>query len=253
MRRCGAGGCRAAADPESPVMAPSRPVPFTRDAIRHGLLRGATLSPGVVVYGIVFGVLASEAGRNTLEAVLMSAFIHSGSAQIAALQGMAAGPWVAPIVATILLTNARYVLYGAALRPWYPGTPPAGVYPSLFLLGDGSWALAMREHAEGRHDAGFLLGSGLAQFVPWVAGTWIGHALGSAVADPKRFGMDFMIVALAAAMATAFWRGRDSLLPAAVALGLALLVHAFAPGGWVALIAGLGGAAAAWIAHGHGR
>jgi 4-azaleucine resistance transporter AzlC len=234
-------------------MTPSRPVPFTRAGIRHGLWRGATLSPGVLVYGIVFGVLAGEAGRSALEAVLMSALIHSGSAQIAALQGMAAGPWVAPIVATILLTNARYVLYGAALRPWYPGTPPAGVYPSLFLLGDGNWALAMREHAEGRHDAGFLLGSGLAQFIPWVAGTWIGHSAGSAVADPKRFGMDFMIVALAAAMATAFWRGRDSLLPAGVALGLALVTHAVAPGGWVALIAGLGGAAAAWIAHGDKR
>jgi 4-azaleucine resistance transporter AzlC len=210
-------------------MTPSRPVPFTAAGIRHGLSRGATLSPAVLVYGIVFGVLAGEAGRSALEAVLMSAFIHSGSAQIAALQGMAAGPYVAPIVATILLTNARYVLYGAALRPWYPGTPPPGVYPSLFLLGDGSWALAMREHAEGRHDAGFLFGSGVAQFIPWTIGTWIGHAAGSAVADPRRFGMDFMIVALA------------------------LIVHRIAPGGLVALIAGLAGAAAAWIAHGHKR
>jgi predicted branched-subunit amino acid permease len=234
-------------------MAASRPVPFTLAGVRHGALRGSALSPGVLVYGIVFGVLAGEAGRSALEAVLMSAFIHSGSAQIAALQGMATGPYVAPIVATILLTNARYVLYGAALRPWYPGQPPAGVYPSLFLLGDGNWAMAMREHAEGRHDAGFLLGSGLAQFIPWSIGTWIGHAAGSAIADPRRFGMDFMIVSLAAAMATAFWRGRDSLLPAGVALVVALGVHMLAPGGWVALVAGLAGAASAWIAHGHQR
>ena len=134
-------------------MTASRPVPFTLAGVRHGALRGSALSPGVLVYGIVFGVLAGEAGRSALEAVLMSAFIHSGSAQIAALQGMATGPYVAPIVATILLTNARYVLYGAALRPWYPGQPPAGIYPSLFLLGDGNWAMAMREHGEGRHDA----------------------------------------------------------------------------------------------------
>jgi predicted branched-subunit amino acid permease len=230
-------------------MSISSPVPFTLAGIRRGMRLGSALSPPVLVYGIVFGVLAGEAGRSALEAVLMSALIHSGSAQIAALQGMAAGPYVAPIVATILLTNARYVLYGAALRPWYPGAPPAGIYPTLFLLGDGNWAMAMKEHAEGRHDAGFLLGSGLAQFFPWTIGTWIGHAAGSAVADPRRLGMDFMIVALAAAMATAFWRGRASLLPAGVALAVALGVHAIAPGGWVALLAGLAGAAAAWAAH----
>ncbi len=235
------------------VMSSSRPVPFTLAGVRRGALRGSALSPGVLAYGIVFGVLAGEAGRSALEAVLMSAFIHSGSAQITALQGMATGPYVAPIVATILLTNARYVLYGAALRPWYPGRPPAGIYPTLFLLGDGNWAMAMREHAEGRHDAGFLLGSGLAQFLPWSIGTLIGHAAGGAIADPRRFGMDFMIVALAAAMATAFWRGRDSLLPAAIALCVALGMHALAPGGWVALFAGLAGAASAWIAHGRGR
>lgn len=225
------------------------PVPFTAAGVVRGLARGSALSPGVLAYGVVFGVLAGEAGRSALEAVLMSALIHSGSAQLAALQGMATGPFVAPIVATILLTNARYVLYGAALRGWYGAAPPAGVWPSLFLLGDGNWAMAMKEHEQGRHDGGFLLGSGLAQFVPWTIGTWIGHATGSAIADPRRFGMDFMIVALAAAMATAFWRGRASLAPAGVALAAALAVHAWMPGGWTALAAGLAGAATAWMLH----
>jgi len=152
-------------------------------------------------------------------------------------------------VATILLTNARYVLYGAALRGWYGAAPPAGAWPSLFLLGDGNWAMAVKEHEQGRHDGGFLLGSGLAQFVPWTIGTWIGHATGSAIADPRRLGMDFMIVALAAAMATAFWRGRASLAPAGVALAVALAVNAWMPGGWTALAAGLAGAATAWMLH----
>ena len=79
--------------------------------------------------------------------------------------------------------------------------------------------------------------------------TWIGHATGSAIADPRRFGMDFMIVALAAAMATAFWRGRASLAPAGVALAVALAVHAWMPGGWTALAAGLAGAGTAWMLH----
>lgn len=226
-----------------------RIVPFTAAGIRRGFVLGLPLGAGGILYGIVFGVLAGEAQRSALEAVLMSALIYSGSAQIAALQGWSQSPLVLPIVATILLTNARYVLYGAAIRPWLEGVPAARIYPTLFLMGDSNWALAMREHAEGRHDGGFLLGSGLAMFMPWVSGTLIGHLLGGIVANPRRFGVDFMIVALSAAMASTFWRGRASLLPGAAALATALAIHRLAPGGWTVVAAGLAGAAAAYATH----
>src|SRR5512145_2393354 len=60
-------------------------------------------------------------------------------------------PLIGVLVATLAI-NARYVLMGAALRPWFAGLPWARAYGSLFVMGDGNWALATRERAAGRID-----------------------------------------------------------------------------------------------------
>ena len=224
-------------------------VRFTLAGIRRGYVRATPLALSTIVYGFTFGVLAAEAKLSTLEAVLMSAVVYSGSAQLAALQGWSLEKLLLPLMATILVVNARYMLYGATLRPWLGGLPASRVYPSLFLMGDHNWALAMSAHAEGEDDAGFLFGSGLAMFVPWTLGTLIGHLGGAAVADPARFGLDFMLVALAAGMAIAFWRGRVSLMPGLVALAVALALHRFVSAGWVVVAAGLAGGAVAFVTH----
>ena len=222
---------------------------FTLAGIRRGYVRTTPLAVSTLVYGFTFGVLAAEASLSSLEAVLMSAVVYSGSAQLAALQGWSASAALLPIMVTILVVNARYMLYGAALRPWLGGLPASRVYPSLFLMGDHNWALSMSAHAEGEDDAGFLFGSGLAMFVPWTLGTLIGHLGGAAVSDPARFGLDFMLVALSAGMAIAFWRGRSSLMPGLAALIVALALHRFIPAGWVVVAAGLAGGAVAYATH----
>ncbi|RVT89044.1 hypothetical protein EOD42_25640, partial [Rhodovarius crocodyli] len=35
------------------------------------------------------------------------------------------GAALLPLLATVLLMNARYLLYGAAMYPWLGGAPPA--------------------------------------------------------------------------------------------------------------------------------
>ena len=175
-------------------------VPFTFAGVRHGFLRAQPMALGILFYGVVFGVLAASAGLTTLESLLMSATVYSGSAQLAALQAWSASPLVLPLAAAVLMMNARYILYGAALRPWLGGLAPHKVYPTLYFLGDGNWALSMKEHAEGRTDAGFVLGSGFAMFMPWLLGTAIGHLGGSLVADPAAFGLDFMLAAFSTAL-----------------------------------------------------
>lgn len=205
------------------------------------------LAPGVVVYGLVFGVLASQQGMSALQAVLMSAFVYSGSAQLAALQGWGAAASVTALVATVLVMNARYLLYGAAIQPWLAGIPTSRAFASLFVLGDGNWALSMREYQAGYRDAGFVFGSGVAQFLPWVLGTWAGFLLASAIPDPRMWGLDFMLVAFAAAIGVSMWRGKADLLPSVAAVIVAWLLHRFVTGGWYIVGAGIaGGIVAAW-------
>ncbi|MDQ1081354.1 AzlC family ABC transporter permease [Pseudoroseomonas cervicalis] len=229
-------------------MRPRRPgPPFTLAGVRHGFVRAQALAPGVLLYGVVFGILASEAQLSALAATLTSALVYSGSAQMAALQVWRDNAGLLPLFAAILLMNARYLLYGASLRPWLEGLPPGTAYGTLFFLGDGNWALAMAERAEGREDAGFLFGSGVAMFLPWVGGTLAGRLAGGLLGDPARFGMDFMLVAFSAALLVGLWRSRADLAPIAAAALAAALLHGLLPGGWLivatALAACIAGAA----------
>jgi 4-azaleucine resistance transporter AzlC len=224
------------------------PVTFTREGVWRGFVLAQPLAPGVAVYAVVFGALAGERGLSWLQAVLMSVFVYSGSAQLAALQVWSEqSQAILALVVTVLAINARYLLYGASIQPWLSQAPRSGVYASLFVLGDGSWALAMREHAAGYRDAGFILGSGLAGFIPWVGGTLVGHLLTHAIPDPRAWGLDFMLPAFAAAIGISLWRGRVDLWPLACAVVVALSMQLWAPSGWTIVLAGLAaGAAGAW-------
>ncbi|MDO9089660.1 MAG: AzlC family ABC transporter permease [Burkholderiaceae bacterium] len=222
-------------------------VTFTAAGVRQGLIRGQALGAGVFVYGLVFGVLASERGLSLLQAALMSLLVYSGTAQLAALQSWGSSPMVLPLVASVLVINARYLLYGAAIQPWLSKVSRKQAYISLFVLGDSNWALSMREYALGARDAGFVLGSGLSNFSFWMVGTLLGNVLAGGVPNPQALGLDFMLVAFAAAISIEVWRSKADIWPALAAAAVAWALHRWVPGGWYIVGAGLAGAAVgAW-------
>ena len=219
--------------------------------MRRGLLLAQPLAPGALLYGMVFGVLASERGFSLMQALLMSLFVYSGTAQLAVIQGWSQTQALLPVVVTVLVINARYVLYGAAIQPWLAGASRPQAFVSLFTLGDSNWALAMREYHAGYRDSGFVLGSGIAMALPWLAGTVAGQLLGRSVPNPVSFGLDFMLPAFAAAIGISVWPGQRGVAPAIAAALAALALMHLVPGAWYIVGAGLAaGMAGAWR---HGR
>ena len=213
---------------------------------RAGLLRGARLSlpfcASSIVYGLAFGLLAEGAGLSSLEAVIMSVLVFSGSAQVVVLQTWTDHPALLAIFITVLLANMRYVLMGAALRSWL--APLGGLWTTLLLLPlvDGSFALSLRERARGDHDAGVLLGSSLISYFGWVVGTATGTVTGQLIANPKAIGLDFIIVAFCAASAAMMLRERAELWPALAAIAAVIACERFAPGPWTVVVAGIAAA-----------
>ena len=89
--------------------------------------------------------MAAQAGFGVGKAVATSAAIYSGSAQLAAVNLLQTGEatlWA--LFATILVINARYLLFGATLQPWLWSAGPLRAYGSLLLLGDANWMMTMR-------------------------------------------------------------------------------------------------------------
>lgn len=209
--------------------------PFTLAGARRGALAVGPLAPAVALYGAVFGVLAASKGLSALDAVLFSAVVNAGGAQFASLAAWAEPPPVLALALTTLAMNARYLLMGATLHPWMGSLPLARSLPTLFVLGDGTWALSLREREAGRTDAAFLLGGGLVLWVVWVAATAVGYQAGALVEQPRRFGLDMVLAAFFTAIAAGMLRRRGELVPflagAAVAIAIGAAVAAMHPPG----------------------
>jgi 4-azaleucine resistance transporter AzlC len=220
---------------------------FTLAAVRQGLRLTIPLAISIFSYGLVFGVLARQAGLSLLEAALMSGLVFAGSAQFSVL-----GLWVAPlptltIIFTTLVINLRHLLMGAALRPWFARVPVVPRYLTLFLLNDESWALTMSELNKGRTNAAFLLGSGLMSFAAWMSATLVGGLLGNILQNPEKWGLDFAFTAVFLGLLVGLWRGKSSLLPWIVAAVVAVAAAAWLPGKWYILLGGLiGSLVGAW-------
>lgn len=230
----------------------SLPVTFTRDGVRRGFIRAQSFSLGIFVYGLAFGLIAAQAGLSALQAVLMSAVVYSGSAQLAAVGVLGAGStslgallWA--LVATILVINARYVLFSASLRPWLGQVSAVQAYSTLYVLGDANWMMSMRAHEAGERDAGFVFGSGLGSFASWIVGTFLGRIAVGFAPEPRLLGLDFFLAAFAAAMMAGMVRRRGDLMIVAIAAVIAPLVAHLWGFGAAVVIAGLAGGLVAYI------
>jgi predicted branched-subunit amino acid permease len=225
---------------------------FTAAGILRGLRDSAPLAVSVCAYGVVFGLLARTAELALAEAMLMSAAVYSGSAQMVALNAIDGGAIptfgaALAVMTTILLLNARYMLYGAAIRPWLGGTSPLQAYGTLFFLGDGNWVLSMKASEAGERDAGYIFGSGVAMFLPWLGGTAMGVLAAGFAGDPRALGLDFMLVAFCAAMAAGLTKTRSDVAVLGVAALAAALADSILPQGFAVMAAASAGGLVAWI------
>jgi predicted branched-subunit amino acid permease len=236
---------------EAPSAVPAA-APFTMAGVRRGIIQSLPLAASVLVYGVIFGLLAKTAAMSLAEAMLMSAVVFSGSAQMVAVNGMVGG--VLPsgiaffaVATTVLMLNTRYLLYGAALRPWLGRNPPLQAYGTLAVMGDGNWILSMKAEQDGERDAGYIFGSGAAMFVPWLVGTGAGMMAGTFAANPRILGLDFMLVAFSAALCVGQLKVRNDLAVLAVAVVAAIAADRLLGPSFAVLIAAMAGGIMAWL------
>ena len=220
---------------------PSNPPVWSRAGFGLGARMMLPALPGVVAFGLGLGALAAQKGLTLAEVAAMSFLVCAGAAQFVALEFWT-GNWTPAAIFAIgliaFIVNLRYVLMGAAMRPWLEPLPARQVYPALFFLSDSNWVAAMRYRAEGGSDVGMFVGSGIALWLTWTASTVAGHLLGARLANPAAFGLDLVMPAFFIAMLVPLWRGRRETVAWPVAGLVALAVDALAPGGWWFIVAG---------------
>src|ERR1044072_517815 len=97
--------------------------PAWRLELRRGVRTAVPAAPGVIAWGLVTGVAMVKSGLSVPWALVISLLVYAGSAQLASLPLIAAGQpfWIVGLVAFV--TNLRFVIYSASLRPWLAGYP----------------------------------------------------------------------------------------------------------------------------------
>ncbi len=216
---------------------PPPPAQLTWRGVRDGLKLAPPLLLSSSLYGIIFGVLAAQAGVSFAESGVMSATVFAGAAQLLIIETWARPVPVLAVVLGLLVVNARHLLMAIAMRPHLVGLPLWKQLLAASVIVDDNWALMMGRFEQGYRDAGFIVGLALLAVPCWTAMTLAGHALGGGIADPRRWGLDFVIVAMFIVLLCGRWRGAATLIPWGVAAAVAVVASHWLPGKWY-IIAG---------------
>ena len=203
-----------------------------RGSFRAGVVAAIPFALAGALLGLSFGVLAVKAGFPVVAAIVMSAIVHAGSAQFAALAVVTGGGGIPTAVAAGTLMNGRFLPMGLALGPSLPGGPLSRALGGQAVV-DASWALS--NLGDGRFDRHKLYGATALQWCGWTGGTAVGAISQGALGNLDRFGVDAVYPAFFAALLVLELRSRDGASRGrVVALGgaaVALALSPFTPAG----------------------
>lgn len=227
--------------PSGPSTQPEpSPAVFTRGGVWQGMKLTLPFSVSALPFGLAFGA-AAGALMSPAEAGVMSALVFAGAAQFAVL-AMWTGPLpLAAIVIAAFLVNARHIVMGATLHPYFATLPRRWVLPVAGGMTDAGWAITLQTIMRGNRDLGVLLGTIIMQWPIWVGGTIVGAMIGSSGIEPKRWGLDVLIAGVFATSVIGLYRGRGDILPGLAAVAGTAAALLWLPGNWYILIGGLAG------------
>ncbi len=173
----------------SPAFPPDRQ--SSHGSFWAGLAATAPVVPGAIAFGLVFGVLARQAGLSLGATATMSVLVFAGAAQFTAVSmwGQASGGL---IILTTFMINLRHLLMGASVAPHLRGQ--AGWWKALLAFGmvDESYAIAISRYLRGNGSREFFLGANLGLYAGWILSTLAGAVVGGLVVDPGRWGIELV-------------------------------------------------------------
>jgi len=193
---------------------------------RTGLREMLPAYPGIVAWGLVTGVAMVKSGLSVPLALFMTLVAYAGSAQLASLPLIAAAAPVWVIGVTALVTNLRFVIYGAAMRGWLTHYSPRRRGAIGYFTGDFSFVLFMnrvaREGAFPHRDA-WLFGLAFSNWIAWQGSSIAGIVAASFI--PTDWGLQFAGTLALLALVVPLVRERAGASGALAAGVVALLGH----------------------------
>ena len=212
-----------------------------------GVRDGAPFMLVVAPFGMLFGVLAGEAGLKLGETMVFTITSFAGAAQFTALQLMQDDTPTVIVLVSALAVNLRLAMYSASLTPWLGAAPLVQRVLAAFFLVDQSYACAVTRY-ETEPDMTlpqrmrYYAGSVILVTPVWCLSTLAGAVLGAGI--PESWALDFALPIAFISMIMPMMRTRAHVIAALVAVAVALPAAAvpYNPGlilaGFAGMVAG---------------
>ncbi len=168
----------------------------TKTAFWRGFREGLPFILIVAPFGILFGVVGTEAGLNILQVMSFAVLVIAGAAQFSAVTLLADNAPTIIVLITALAVNLRMAMYSAALVPHFGKVRTQLKMVISFFIIDQAYALAEKEFTENpelplEHKISYFFGIILALAPFWYITTYIGAVLGSSI--PDSFSLDYAV------------------------------------------------------------
>jgi predicted branched-subunit amino acid permease len=198
-----------------------------RAAFRAGQRAIFPSLPGAFAWGLISGVAMVKGGLSVPWAMAMSLLVYAGSAQLAALPLIVAGVPLWVIITTGLITNLRFVIYSAALRPYFVDRPLAQRVALGYFMTDFTFARFMRSAQEDtlprEHRNVWFAGVCSSNWITWQLSALSGIIGASYV--PTEWGLEFTGTLALVALIGPSLNARPAVVGAVIAGAVALFTH----------------------------
>lgn len=154
------------------------------------------LLPGALPFGMIAGVVASNAGLDALAGIGQSVIVFAGAAQLASTQLIADAAPVLVVILTGLVINLRMAMYSASLAGHLSALPRGKRWLVSYLMTDQSYALSIMRYTQRPEMSlaakfAFYMGGAIPMWVVWLAATAAGYFLGNRI--PASWSLDFFV------------------------------------------------------------
>lgn len=219
-----------------------------------GVRDGAPFLLVIAPFALLFGVAASEAGLDVVEALMFSVVVIAGASQFTALQLMVDQAPTFIVLATALAVNMRMAMYSASLTPHLGAAPVWQRALVAYFLVDATYACAITRF-EREPDwqlpekFAHVMGAVLPVCPTWYVLTVVGALIGRGM--PEWLALDFAVPICFLAMIAPMLRTLPHLAAAGTSILLALALAGVPYGAGLLIAAGaamaVGAQAELWL------
>ena len=192
-----------------------------------GFAAGVPFLLVVMPFGLLFGVVATEAGFTAVQTMAFSSVVFAGASQFAALQLMVEDAPAFIVIATALAVNLRMAMYSASLAVWIGDAPLWQRALVAYVNVDQSYAVSINQYEDTPamttpQRIAFFFGAVTPVCPMWVVATGLGIWLGDTI--PDWMALDFAVPICFLAILAPMMRTLAHMVAAVTSIAVALLL-----------------------------